>query len=159
MLGWIDVVSGFLSSQGLGVMIGGLIAAGATFFLEKQRHKYDETKRRQERFDQEIQRRNDDYIKFLSLKPDTSSYDPVTQRPRLVGNVGLESALVLAYGSVGVALELAQSYPFQSWNNVKAVQDKTVEELRDERIGRGTLRPPNLTRSSKHWWQFRRRRE
>lgn len=158
MLGWIDVVSDFLSSQGFGVIIGGLIAAGTTFFLERQRRKDDEMKRRQERFDQEIQRRNDAYIKFLSLKPVAGTYDPVTQLT-MAGNLGLESALVFAYGSVGVALELAQSYPFQSWNNVKAVQDKIVEELRDERIGRGPLRPPNLTRSSKHWWQFRRRRE
>ena len=56
----------------LAVVVGGLISAITTAYLERQRRKHDETKRLKERIEQKILRRNDAYIKFLSLNPATA---------------------------------------------------------------------------------------
>jgi hypothetical protein len=121
----------------LAVVMGGLISAGTTAYFERQRRKNDETKRQEELFEQNILRRNDAYIKFLSLKPATAcEINKDTGLPKLgfVRDVGLESGSVLTYGSVNVATKLVQSYPLKEWSQVSAIQDSIVAELRDERL-------------------------
>ena len=70
----------------------------------------------------------------------------------MLGNVGLESALVLAHGSPFVASELANSYPFKSWKDVRAIQDRIVDELAADKLSKDPpLSPPKI---SNGWWQF-----
>ena len=124
----------------LAVVVGGLISAITTAYLESKRRKHDETKRLKERLEQKILRRNDAYIKFLSLNPATAcEINPDSGRPKegFVRYVGLETASVLAYGSVNIATKLVQSYPLREWGQVKAIQNDIVEELKDERLQGG----------------------
>ena len=151
----------------LAVVVGGLISAITTAYLESQRRKHDETKRLKERLEQKILRRNDAYIKFLSLNPATAcEINPESGRPKegFVRYVGLETASVLAYGSVNIATKLVQSYPLREWGQVQAIQDNIVDELRDERIQGGPSseklpqHPPSQEEArAKSWWRFWRR--
>ena len=151
----------------LAVVVGGLISAITTSYLESQRRKHDETKRLKERLEQKILRRNDAYIKFLSLNPDTAcEINPESRLPKqgFVRYVGLETASVLAYGSVNIATKLVQSYPLREWSQVKAIQNNIVEELRDERLqgSHSSEKLPQLPPSqeearAKSWRRFWRR--
>jgi len=120
----------------LAVVVGGSISAITTAYLESQRRKDDETKRLKELREQKILRRNDAYIKFLSLTPATTcEISPVGLPMKgIVRHADLETASVLAYGSVNIVTKLVQSYPLREWEQVKAIKDNIVEELRDERI-------------------------
>ncbi len=150
----------------LAVVVGGLISARTADYFETQRRKDEEKKRLEERLGQDILRRNDAYIKFLSLTPATAcEINKETDLPKLgfVRNVGLESASVLAYGSVKVATKLAQSYPLREWSNVVAIQDSIVEELRDERLSVSRAEAGSVDTlgslakeeaKAKSWWQF-----
>ena len=131
-------------------LVGGFISSGTNFLIEWQRSRNEEKKHQQEEKANDLSLHYQAYIKFLSLKPEASSYDPATQEPML-GNVGLESALVLAHGSPFVASELANSYPFKSWKDVRAIQDRIVDELAADKLSRRPLSPPKI---SKGWWQF-----
>lgn len=124
----------------LAVIVGGLISAKTTAYLENQRRIADETKLLEERLEQKILRRNDAYIKFLSLNPaNACEINPESGLPKqgFVRYVGLETASVLAYGSANIAAKLVRSYPLQEWDQVKAIQNNIVEELRDERLQGG----------------------
>ncbi len=148
----------------LAVVVGGLISAITTGYLESQRRKADEAKRLEERHEQKILRRNDAYIKFLSLNvTNACEKNPDSGLPKqgFVRYVGLETASVLAYGSVNIATKLAQFYPFQLWSQVETIQNNIVEELRDERLqgGPSSEKLPQLLQSqeeakAKSWWRF-----
>ena len=142
----------------LAVVVGGLITAITTDRLEKKRHEAEEKKRLEERLEQKILRRNDAYIKFLSLNPaNACEINPDSGLPKqgFVRYVGLETASVLAYGSVNIATKLVQSYPLKEWNQVKAIQNNIVEELRDlRRYGELEVKPGEEEIKRKGWWQF-----
>ena len=148
----------------LAVVVGGLISAITTAYLESQRRKHDETKRLKERREQKILRRNDAYIKFLSLTPATAcEINPESGLPKqgFVRYVGLETASFLAYGSVNIATKLVLSYPLREWGQVRAIQNNMVEELRDERLQGGLsseklpqLPPSQEEARAESWWRF-----
>jgi hypothetical protein len=148
----------------LAVVVGGLISAITTAYLESQRRKHDEMKRLKERLEQKILRRYDAYIKFLSLNPATAcEINPLSGRPKegFVKDVGLETASVLAYGSINIATKLVLSYPLREWEQVKAIQNNIVEELRDERLQGDPsseklpqLPPSQEEAKAKSWWRF-----
>ena len=122
------------------VIIGGLISSGANYLIERQRIEREELKFEIELKTRDIERRDQAYIKFLSItmgqaynrdESDNEFFDPDL--------IGESIALILTYGSPRVRAIVTKAYPFKSWDDLTHARRLILAELLIEKGGMDTF--------------------
>ena len=119
-------------------VVGGLISSGTNYLIEWRKSRIEEKKLDREKKYEELERRNELYIKFLNFNQEDmqlmNEIDPYSKYP-----IDDLSISIITYGSPKVSTLFARSFPFKNWETIEAAKRLIIAEIVLEKGGRLTL--------------------
>jgi len=115
---------------GSAMIVGSMIAPGINYLNERRRRKDEAITTQQEKEYQEIERRNQAYISFLSITRDQVVFqNDYGDEGFNLGKIEERVTLAFMYGSPRVSSIIQSSYPIESWEELEGVKKAIMKEI------------------------------
>ncbi|MGB7570468.1 MAG: hypothetical protein WBL87_01790 [Methanothrix sp.] len=115
---------------GTAMIVGSMIAPGINYLSERRRRNDEAITTQQEKEYQEIERRNQAYISFLSISRDQVVFENEYEHDEFnLGKVEEKVTLAFMHGSPKVSSIIQSSYPIESWEALEGVKKAIMKEI------------------------------